>query len=705
MDSCGGSGAPNWTLRLAGLNAEAFLESGAAICHSQWLKADKRRRVEDYPAMIWQTNCNDDTCVCVSRWPDPCAPPSRLDAKLASATMFTLFFGCVPSNVGRALPGSHCTHHRGRRFAPRFLVDDADDDGARYNVQDYLQAHFVSAMTYVARRVHDADVAVLGWDSLNEPDPGWIGCPDITGHLPWQTFRSGPTPTPFQALRLGAGYAETISDYRVAWYGPTWDGLVEVNGQGASAWLPRRPAPRDLRAAGLNAANGTRVTVNRDVLRHVDAAIATPDLPDGCCIWAGHGVWDATSGALLDPAYFAPRHDADTFIDAFWLPFVRRFARALRRVVPRMRIFLDPPVNERPPFLDSGAQDDDDLHRDLVYAPHWYDGLTLINKDLYPFNVDYLHVLRGLKTLVGALRLGYPAIRRGMQSQLALIAEEGADLVGDFPVLLGEIGVPFDMPGEASRRRALDANLRAIERNLLNATLWTYVSDNDDVYGDRWNGENLSVVDGRGRPRCASVLVRPFPRATCGLARAFAFDADASRLDFQFESSLRVCPSCLESQPWPRQPIGLAPARLVTEVFLPATHFHESRSISVATTPGDTWVLDFDRQVLEVYIGHPGAADPSSPPADAGTPACDACRRPCDPTRLSTLNRRHRVQVAASDATPSVARPTRTLVSWDVPHPPPIVDASSSMPSACLRQALERLCNCFRYRRLAAHAS
>ncbi|CEP01624.1 hypothetical protein PBRA_008566 [Plasmodiophora brassicae] len=590
---CGGSGAPNWTLRLAGLNAEAFLESGAAICHSQWLKADKRRRVEEYPAMIWQTNCNDDTCVC--------------DAKLASATMFTLFFG-------------------GRRFAPRFLVDDADGDGARYNVQDYLQAHFVSAMTYVARRVHDADVAVLGWDSLNEPDPGWIGCPDITGHLPWQTFRSGPTPTPFQALRLGAGYAETISDYRVAWYGPTWDGLVEVNGQGA----------------------------------HVDAAIATPDLPDGCCIWAGHGVWDATSGALLDPAYFAPRHDADTFIDAFWLPFVRRFARALRRVVPRMRIFLDPPVNERPPFLDSGAQDDDDLRRDLVYAPHWYDGLTLINKDLYPFNVDYLHVLRGLKTLVGALRLGYPAIRRGMQSQLALIAEEGADLVGDFPVLLGEIGVPFDMPGEASRRRALDANLRAIERNLLNATLWTYVSDNDDVYGDRWNGENLSVVDGRGRPRCASVLVRPFPRATCGLARAFAFDADASRLDFQFESSLRVCPSCLESQPWPRQPIGLAPARLVTEVFLPATHFHESRSISVATTPGDTWVLDFDRQVLEV---------------------------------------------AASDVTPSVARPTRTLVSWDVPHPPPIVDASSSMPSACLRQALERLCNCFRYRRLAAHAS
>lgn len=41
--------------------------------------------------------------------------------------------------------------------------------------------------------------------------------------------------------------------------------------------------------------------------------------------------------------------------------------------------------------------------------------------------------------------------------------------------------------------KAMDANLYALESNLLNFTLWNYVPDNDSEWGDQWNGENLSL--------------------------------------------------------------------------------------------------------------------------------------------------------------------------------------------------------------------
>jgi hypothetical protein len=49
------------------------------------------------------------------------------------------------------------------------------------------------------------DTCVIGWDSLNEPDEGFIGIP-IKDELPAsQDFLKGPCPTPLQMLRLGYG--------------------------------------------------------------------------------------------------------------------------------------------------------------------------------------------------------------------------------------------------------------------------------------------------------------------------------------------------------------------------------------------------------------------------------------------------------------------------------------------------------------------
>ena len=59
----GGDGAPYWTLEAAGLDPPHFTETGAALLHSE--------EGDPFPKMIWPTNY----------------------FKLASATMFTLFFG------------------------------------------------------------------------------------------------------------------------------------------------------------------------------------------------------------------------------------------------------------------------------------------------------------------------------------------------------------------------------------------------------------------------------------------------------------------------------------------------------------------------------------------------------------------------------------------------------------------------------------
>ena len=45
----------------------------------------------------------------------------------------------------------------------------------------------------------------------------------------------------------------------------------------------------------------------------------------------------------------------------------------------------------------------------------------------------------------------------------------------------------------SSQIKAMDANMSALERNLLNFTLWTYCSDNCNKWGDQWNGEDLSL--------------------------------------------------------------------------------------------------------------------------------------------------------------------------------------------------------------------
>jgi hypothetical protein len=288
--------------------------------------------------------------------------------KLATATMFTLFFG-------------------GSIFAPNCHV------GGK-NIQAYLQSHYFNAIACLARVLKDhgglLDEVVVGWDTLNEPSMGYLGIEDITKIPHEQELRKGLTPTPFQCMILGMGLScQNVEEWDVTSIGPQKFADQNLDPQGVKAWKE-----------------------------------------DMECIWARHGVWNPETKACLIPNYFGYHPKTKTKIDPLrdlWKPFVNQFALALRAVHTDCMIFVEPPVNAFPPAWEEG-----DVGGPLVFAPHWYDGLTLLNKHWNPwYNVDYVGFLRGKYSSVAfAVKFGEAAIRKAFQSQLRMLRQEGEDALG-----------------------------------------------------------------------------------------------------------------------------------------------------------------------------------------------------------------------------------------------------------------------------------
>jgi len=173
----GGDGAPGWTLEAVGFDLANFNESGAAIVHQM--------HGDPFPRMIWPTNA----------------------AKLASATMFTLFFG-------------------GDDFAPKTRIEGEP-------VQEYLQRHYIEAVRQLALRLRDLP-NVVGYDTLNEPSCGWIGWRDLTATS--GELRAGHMPAPLQSMLLGAGHPQTIERWETTLLGPKRRGAALVNPRGVRAW-------------------------------------------------------------------------------------------------------------------------------------------------------------------------------------------------------------------------------------------------------------------------------------------------------------------------------------------------------------------------------------------------------------------------------------------------------------------------------------
>ena len=177
----GGDGAPGWTLEAVGFDLKNLHPTGAAVVHALY--------GENYPQMIWWTNAY----------------------KLASATMFTLFFA-------------------GDTFAPKTQVEGQP-------VQGYLQSHYIAAIQQIARRLKGY-AHVMGYDSMNEPSDGWIGVEDI--RVLGSSQQLGDSPTPFQSMLLGDGIPMEVDHFKIKWLGIRKTGVVQLNPQGLRAWQENR---------------------------------------------------------------------------------------------------------------------------------------------------------------------------------------------------------------------------------------------------------------------------------------------------------------------------------------------------------------------------------------------------------------------------------------------------------------------------------
>lgn len=173
----GGSGAPGWTLEVAGFDITKLEQTGAGVIHQTY--------GDPFPHMIWPTNYT----------------------KLACATMFMLFYA-------------------GEELAPKTMVEGE-------NIQTYLQRHYLNAMVKVAKCVTDIP-GVVGYGSMNEPNMAWIGLEDLNSYK-WE-LQLGPCCTPFQSMHLGHGVSATVPVYDHGPLGFKNLGARVINPDGVRVW-------------------------------------------------------------------------------------------------------------------------------------------------------------------------------------------------------------------------------------------------------------------------------------------------------------------------------------------------------------------------------------------------------------------------------------------------------------------------------------
>lgn len=337
------------------------------------------------------------------------------------------------------------------------------------------------------------DECVIGWDTLNEPSEGLIGYADLNAYPQHQTsqLKKGPTPTPAQSLRLGMGKAQEVDHWTFGTFGPSKDGTVTIDPKGRTIWSD--PATEE---GGVHPQYGWRRDEGWTL---------------GVCVWALHGIWDVETGYVMLPEYFRsiPCVEGDEpreveFIADYWRPHWSAYAKMVKSIHPEAIHFVAPPVFAQPPPLSEV-----ELAGRCAYSTHYYDGLTLITRHWNWFNADALGVLRGkYSSVLQSLKIGERAIRKSLQEQLGILKSD-ALILGAYPTMIGEIGIPYDMDGRRAygftdggkykgdygrQERALDASLNAADGgNALSYAVWTYCADSEHRWGDGWNMEDLSL--------------------------------------------------------------------------------------------------------------------------------------------------------------------------------------------------------------------
>ncbi|KAJ3122493.1 hypothetical protein HK098_002791 [Nowakowskiella sp. JEL0407] len=436
----GGSGAPGWTFEKVGLDLTKFKNTGAAHLHRNAVDEGRGH-------MYWPTNYT----------------------KLASATMFTVFFGTD-------------------KVAPLLKIDGK-------NVGEYLQDCFVECYKHLARRLLHLP-AVVGFEVMNEPHSGYIEIADLHSFDPVVNLLYGPCPSALQSFALGDGVPQEVGFWTRSWPWPTRrTKTVIMNERNETCWLKEGCIWRKHGVWDVDPSTG--------------------------------------KVQLLKPDYFTQNQltkQPISFNQDCYLPFIYKFRDAILSVNEKWLVFFEPLPNEVPPdmyefermnnsqkYANGNAKQKSsqkgntkrtpqqtpiDKNKNMVYAPHWYDLKALFSKQ---FDGIITHDVQGLangtKNVLMATYIGHEGAKRNYIGQVRNIVSKSIARVGQRPCLIGECGIPMDINEKKAYETGdytihtnfLDAVISAMESNLVNFTLWNYNPGNDNLWGDHWNGEDFSI--------------------------------------------------------------------------------------------------------------------------------------------------------------------------------------------------------------------
>jgi hypothetical protein len=184
-------------------------------------------------------------------------------------------------------------------------------------IQDFLQSAYFKCYAHLAARMKDAGnflwliigvKNVIGIEVMNEPHPGYISLPKITETFNQESnLNLGASPSALQSFASGDGNAVCVDHWIKWWPRPTKKQGTEVINEGEeSVWLN-----------------------------------------DKGCIWKRAGVWETRDGkpvALIDD-YFTKDPKTGVVVDFlqdFYMPFVKKFANAVRAENPDLFILFEP---------------------------------------------------------------------------------------------------------------------------------------------------------------------------------------------------------------------------------------------------------------------------------------------------------------------------------------------------------------------------
>lgn len=332
------------------------------------------------------------------------------------------------------------------------------------------------------------------------------------------------------------------------------------------------------------------------------------------CVWLENGVWEMEESTgkprLLKPSYFAKNPqtgDPIDFLNDYGIPFWIEAAKAVRKHIPGALVFVEPildmtnPSSAHTPILDA-----DTVGAGYCYAPHYYDGITLMTKSFSRY--------RGMDSVTQKPSCGMREIQKSYGKGISKLKDEACQIgPHGCPVLIGECGIPFDLGGKDRSpllfsnhqepktafetgdfhkcTNALDRSMGALDDAQVSYTIWCYEPGNTNKYGDGWNGEDLSlfsrdqVVAGDddhifagGRSLLAAI--RPYPSRVAGDVVSFRFSLYRKdrRFDLRFISDHSLTTK-------------------ETLVFLPKYQYPHGVEVAVLEG-GGSYRVDWDSQTL-----------------------------------------------------------------------------------------------------------